>query len=193
MNFTILFQFVGSLNFLVIFLLNSYSMQDLFFFQGRNSSAYLYRNNNTVSLYVRNNRSFEIYQTEILNQLNFSWRGYKVNGTDMKRIKSSGSTDLSDLNEFTFLSPISDLQPDDLTEICKLNSNEATPRDMSISSLDSNNVNYGYIAGIILIFAFALELKVKIPLLINRLFKKETENGVEESDYESMANMETEV
>ena len=193
MNFTILFQFVGSLNFYVVFLLNSYSMQDLFFFQGSNSSAYLYRNNNTVSLYLGNNRSFEIYQTDILNQLDFSWRGYKVNGTDMKRIKSSGSTDMSDLNEFTFLSPISDLQPDDLTEICKLNSNEATPRDMSISSLDSNNVNYGYIAGIILIFAFALELKVKIPLLINRLLRKETENGVEESDYESMANVETEV
>ena len=193
MNFNILFQFVGSLNFHVIFLLNSYSMQDLFFFQGRNSSAYLYRNNNTVSLYLGNNRSFEIYQTDISNQLDFSWRGYKVNGTDMKRIKSTGNTDLSDLNEFTFLSPISDLQPDDLTEICKLNSNEATPRDMSISSLDSNNVNYGYIAGIILIFAFALELKVKIPLLINRLFRKETENGVEESDYESMANVETEV
>ena len=167
-------------------------MQDLFFFQGRNSSAYLYRNNNnTVTLYLGNNRSFEIYQTYISNQLDFSWIGYKVNGTDMKRIKSSGSTDMSDLNEFTFLSPISDLQPDDLTEICKLNSNEATPRDMSISSLDSNNVNYGYIAGIILIFAFALELKIKIPLLINRLFKKETENGVEESDYESMVNVET--
>ena len=87
-------------------------MQDLFFFQGRNSSAYLYRNNNTVSLYLSNNRSFEIYQTDILNQLDFSWRGYKVNGTDMKRIKSSGSTDMSDLNEFTFLSPILDLQPD---------------------------------------------------------------------------------
>ena len=112
----------------------------------------------------------------------------------MKRIKSSGSTEnMNDLNEFTFLSPILDLQPDVLTEICILNSEKTMVRDMFVSSLNLKNVNYGYIAGIILIFAFALELKIKIPLLINRLFKKETENGVEESDYESMANVETEV
>ena len=194
MNFTILFQFVGSLNFHVVFFLNSYSIQDMFFFEGGNSSAHLYRNNNTVSLYVRNNRSFEIYQTEILNQLNFSWRGYKVNGTDMKRIKSSGSTEnMNDLNEFTFLSPILDLQPDVLNEICNLNSEKPMVRGMSVSSLNLKNVNYGYIAGIILIFAFAIEMKMKIPLLIDRLFRKDTENEADDSDYESMVNMEIEV
>ena len=66
-------------------------------------------------------------------------------------------------------------------------------RGMSVSSLNLKNVNYGYIAGIILIFAFAIEMKMKIPLLIDRLFRKDTENEADDSDYESMVNVEIEV
>ena len=44
-----------------------------------------------------------------------------------------------------------------------------------------------------IIFAIALEVKMKIPLLINRLIGKVADQEVVESDYVSMVNMETEL
>ena len=193
MNFTILFHIIGTLNFHVQFSLHSDYTQDFFIFQGANSYAYLYRNNGTVSLYMRDDKSFQLFQANISNELEFSWRGFKINGTEMKLIKSTGSTNMDDLNEFTFLSPVLDLQPDILMETCALNSNEISSESKSISSLNLKNVNYGYIAAIILMFAIALELKIKIPLLINRLIQKDNDPGFEESDYVSMQVIETEL
>ena len=191
MNFTILFHIIGNLNFHVQFSLDSNYMQDFFIFQGGNSTAHLYRNNETVSLYLRDDERFELYQTNILNKLEFSWRGFQINGTDMKLIKSTGNTSMDYLNEFTFISPIIDLQPGIMLEAGNFNNNESESR--FISPQNSKDVNYGYIAAIILIFAIALELKMKIPLLINRLFGKEINQKIEESDYVSMENMETNV
>ena len=191
MNFTILFHIIGNLNFHVQFSLDSNYMQDFFIFQGGNSTAHLYRNNETVTLYLRDDKGFELYQTNILNKLEFSWRGFQINGTDMKLIKSTGNTSMDYLNEFTFISPIIDLQPGIMLEVSNFNNNESESR--FISPQNSKDVNYGYIAAIILIFAIALELKMKIPLLINRLFGKEINQKIEESDYVSMENMETNV
>ena len=191
MNFTILFHIIGNLNFHVQFSLDSNYMQDFFIFQGGNSTAHLYRNNETVSLYLRDEKGFELYQTNILNKLEFSWKGFQINGTDMKLIKSTGNTSMDYLNEFIFISPIIDLQPGIMLEMSNFNNNESESR--FISPQNSKDVNYGYIAAIILIFAIALELKMKIPLLINRLFGKEFDQKFEESDYVSMENMETNV
>lgn len=193
MNFTILFHVIGTLNFHVQFSLHSDYMQDFFIFQGGNSSAHLYRNNGTVSLYMRDDKGFQLFQVDILNKLEFSWGGFKINGTEMKMIKSTGSIDMDDLNEFTFLSPVINLQPDILMETCILNTNETINESKIISSLNHKNVNYGYIAVIILIFAIALELKMKIPLLFNRLFGTEVDQELEESEYVSMVNMVTDV
>ena len=193
MNFTILFHVIGTLNFHIQFSLHSNYMQDFFIFQGGNSTAHLYRNNGTVSLYMRDDNGFQLFQANILNKLEFSWRGFKINGTDMKMIKSTGSTDMNDLNEFTFLSPVLDLQPDILMESCALNTDEMISESKFISSLNFKNINYGYIAAIILIFAIALELKMKIPLIINRLIGTEVDQELEESEYVSMVNMETDV
>ena len=193
MNFTILFHIIGTLNFHVEFSLHSHYTQDFFIFQGGNSSTHLYRDNQTVFLYMRDDNGFQLFQADILNKLEFSWGGFKINGTEMKMIKSTGSTDMNNLNEFTFLSPIVTLQPDIPMETCTLNTNETISESKFISSLNSKNVNYGYIAAIILIFAIALEVKMKIPLLINRLIGKEGDQEVVESDYVSMVNMETEL
>ena len=191
MNFTILFHIIGNLNFHVQFSLDSNYMQDFFIFQGGNSTAHLYRNNETVSLYWRDIEGFELYQTNIFSKLEFTWKGFQINGTDMKLIKSTGNTSMDYLNEFTFISPIIDLQPGIMLEVSNFNNNESESR--FISPQNSKDVNYGYIAAIILIFAIALELKMKIPLLINRLFGKEFDQKLEESDYVSMENMETNV
>ena len=193
MNFTILFHIIGTLNFHVQFSLHSDYTQDFFIFQGVNSYSHLYRNNGTVSLYMRDDKSFQLFQANISKELEFSWRGFKINGTEMKMIKSTGKTDMEDLNEFTFLSPVLDLQPDILMETCALSSDEIISKGKFISSLNLKNVNYGYIAAIILMFAIALELKIKIPLLINRLMQKDNDRDFEESDYVSMEDIETEL
>ena len=191
MNFTILFHIIGNLNFNVQFSLDSNYMQDFFIFQGGNSSAHLYRNNETVSLNLRDDEGFELYETNILNKLEFTWKGFQINGTDMKLIKSTGNTRMDYLNEFIFISPVIDHQPGIMLEMSNFNNNESESR--FISPPNSKDVNYGYIAAIILIFAIALELKMKIPLLINRLFGKEFDQNFEESGYVSMENMETNV
>ena len=191
MNFTILFHIIGNLNFHVQFSLDSNYMQDFFIFQGGNSTAHLYRNNETVSLYLRDDERFELYQTNILNKVEFSWKSFQINGTDMKLIKSTGNTSMHYLNEFIFISPIIDIQPGIMLEASNFNNNES--KSKFISPQNSKDVNYGYIAAIILIFAIALELKMKIPLLINRLFGKEFDQNFEESGYVSMENMETNV
>ena len=142
---------------------------------------------------MRDDNGFQLFQADILNKLEFSWGGFKINGTEMKMIKSTGSTDMNNLNEFTFLSPVLDLQPDILMENCTLNTTETINESKFISSVNPKNVNYGYIAAIILIFAVALELKMKIPLLFNMLIGTEVAQELEESEYVSMVNMVTEV
>ena len=193
MNFTVLFHLIGNLNFHVQFSLHSDNTQDFFFFQGENSSAHLYRNNETVSLYLRDDKEFELYQIHILNKLDFSWRGFKVNGTYMRKIKSTGVTNMEGLNEFTFLTVVVDLQADVLMNLYSPNVSETITEGEFMQSLNFNNVNYGYIAGIMLLIVVALELKIKIPLIIERLFGQQIENDFAESDNETMESLETDV
>ena len=193
MNFTVLFHLIGNLNFHVQFSLHSANTQDFFFFQGENSSAHLYRNNETVSLYLRDDKEFELYQIHILNELDFSWRGFKVNGTDMRKIKSTGVTNMEGLNEFTFLTVVVDLQADVLMNPYSPNVSETITEGEFMQSLNFKNVNYGYIAGIMLLIVVVLELKIKIPLIIERLFGQQIENDFAESDNEIMEILETHV
>ena len=193
MNFTVLFHLIGNLNFHVQFSLHSDNTQDFFIFQGENSSAHLYRNNETVSLYLRDDKDFELYQIRILNELEFSWRGFKVNGTDMRKIKSTGVTNMEGLNEFTFLTVVVDLQADVLMNLYSPNISETITEGEFMQSLNFKNVNYGYIAGIMLLIVVGLELKIKIPLIIERLFGQQIENDFAESDNETMEILETDV
>ena len=57
-----------------------------------------------------------------------------------------------------------------------------------MQSLNFRNVNYGYIAGVILIIVMALELRMKIPLIVERLYGKWSEHELDECDYETMEN-----
>ena len=146
-----------------------------------------------MSLYLRDDKDFELYQIHILNELDFSWRGFKVNGTDMRKIKSTGVTNMEGLNEFTFLSVVVGLQADVLMNLYSPNVSETITEGEFMQSLNFNNVNYGYIAGIMLLIVVALELKIKIPLIIERLFGQQIENDFAESDNETMEILETHV
>lgn len=179
MNFTLLFAVVGNLNFIVKFLINADDKQDFFLFDGVKSSAYLYRNSQTVFLYLSKERNLEIYKADILNRLEFSWLGFKVNGTEMEKIKSTGEFDV-EFNAFTFISPILNTQSDISKEIPLANSKEE--KIFNFKNLE--NINYGYIVGIVLIVAIVFDSKAKVFQIIRRLFNK-----VEESEYESMEKM----
>ena len=111
----------------------------------------------------------------------------------MKKVKSTGSIDMNDLEQFTFLSPLLDFKAHISIETCFSELNETVSELEFIQSIKLNEIKYGYIAGIILIFAIALELKMKIPLIYNKIFGKELENELEDSGYESMMNIETDV
>ena len=100
MNFTILFQIIGSLNFNVTFELSSYATQDFVIFEGENTSAHLYRDNGTACLYLFHNGNFELYQLDILDGIEFSWKGFEINGVEMKRVKSTGIVNMIYLNTF---------------------------------------------------------------------------------------------
>ena len=60
--------------------------KDFLFFEGVNDSAHLFRQNSTILLNVNN----KLYKTDIVDRIQFSWRGFKVNGSEMEKIKSTG-------------------------------------------------------------------------------------------------------
>ena len=72
MEFNILFALTASLNFIIDFMILPYARQDFLFFAGQNTSAHLYRENNSVFLHLQNNANYETYQTDIENKLEFS-------------------------------------------------------------------------------------------------------------------------
>ena len=74
--------------------------QDFLFFEGVNDSAHLFRQNSTILLNVNN----ELYKTDIVDRIQFSWRGFKVNGSEMEKIKSTGEEKILTFDAFTFLS-----------------------------------------------------------------------------------------
>ena len=177
MDFTILFRLIGNLNFNLSFQLSENVTQDFFIFNGLNSSAHLHRVNKDVYLLLSQNNQFERYQASVLDELHFSWVDFMINGTCMKKVKSTGAINMTGLNQFTFISPVLDFQPHI--------SNELEP----MQSIKLSNVNYGYIATLMLVFAIAIELKAKIPLIF-KLFRNNSESGVDNSDYVSMTNIE---
>ena len=90
------------LSFVIDFKLSLNQKQDFLFFEGVNDSAHLFRQNSTILLNVNN----ELYKTDIVDRIQFSWKGFKVNGSEMEKIKSTGEGEILTFDAFTFLSPI---------------------------------------------------------------------------------------
>ena len=86
MNFNFLFGIVGNLNFIVTFLVNEQAKQDFFIFDGDNATAHLHRYNQTVYLQLGNDVETTLYKTDIEYMVEFAWIGFKVNGTEMKKV-----------------------------------------------------------------------------------------------------------
>ena len=130
-------------------------------FQGVNSSAHLHRFNQTIYLQLSNGIETSIYQTDFENMLEYSWIGFKVNGTEMNKAKSNGDM-LLKFDTFTFLSPLVNFSYfDDLNEEKLLNFNNLI------------NINYGYIVGIVLIVAIVFDIKPKTWKLMKNMLNVE--------------------
>ena len=125
-------------------------------FEGVNATAHLHRYNQTIYLQLSNEFETSFYQTDIDNTMEFSWIGFKVNGTEMKKVKSDGDFSLM-FNTFTILSPLVNFS-------CLDNSNEE--KLLNYSNL--TGINYGYIVGIVLIVAIVFDFKPKTWKLIKK-------------------------
>ena len=168
MEFNLLFTLVGNLTFVIEFDILPGPTQDFLFFNGDNASAHLYRENRTVILHVAD-VGFETYKSTIENKLEFSWEGFKINGTEMDKTKSNGSIDLR-FDTFTFLSPI-------------IAVHDINPREEEIIDeiLSSETVNYYYILLIVLLVVLVVYSKPRTFRLVQSLLCKSRD-----ADYEVM-------
>ena len=147
-------------------------------FDGDNSTAHLHRYNHTVYLHLNNGNKTTYYQTDIENMLKFSWIGFRVNGTEMKKVKSNGDFSMS-FNIFTFISPIENYSCSDIQSEEKL-----------LNYINSKNTNYGYVIGIVLFVAIIFDAKPKMWKLMREVFKKVDGNG-NDNAYETMERIES--
>ena len=77
----------------------------------------------------------ELYKTDIVDRIQFSWKGFKVNGSEMEKIKSTGEGEILTFDAFTFLSPI-----------VKISKEEEEAKEEYFHSFLSQKINYYYIA-----------------------------------------------
>ena len=122
------------LSFVIDFKLSLNQKQDFLFFEGVNDSAHLFRQNSTILLNVNN----ELYKADIVDRIQFSWKGFKVNGSEMEKIKSTGEGEILTFDAFTFLSPI-----------VKISKEEEEAKEEYFHSFLSQKINYYYIFAIV--------------------------------------------
>ena len=106
MDFNLLFRLVATLSFSIKFNIDTNNKQDFFIFNGENTTAHLFRENETLNLFIRTNSSFKRYEiSNITTKFEFSWNEFKVDGRKMEIVKSHGQLDELQFNGYTFLSP----------------------------------------------------------------------------------------
>ena len=120
----------------------------------------------TILLNVNN----ELYKTDIVDRIQFSWRGFKVNGSEMEKIKSTGEEKILTFDAFTFLSPI-----------VKISKEEEEAKEEYFHSFLSQKINYYYIFAIVFLTVLLVDAKPRTFRLVKDLFSR-----MNESEYEVM-------
>ena len=157
MNFSLFFAVVSTLAFSLHYEIDSNQTQDYFIFQSSNNTAQLSRRNNTLILYLRQDGAYEIYNYNVTNNFEFSWGGYKVNNEKMVRVRTNGQVDALSFDSYTFLSPI--LSFYELTLL------DGEPEPV----FGCKEINYGYIAFILIGVFLGFELKQLPPVIYREL------------------------
>ena len=159
MDFSLLFALVSTLTFSLHFEIDCNETQDYFFFQSSsNCTAHLYRRNNTLILFLKQDAAYEIYNYNVTNNFEFSWDGYKVDNEKMVCVRTNEQVDDLSFDSYTFLSPILSFY-----EVTLLGGDEPEP------VFGCKEVNYGYIAFILISVFLGFELK-HLPPIIYREF-----------------------
>ena len=113
MDFVVLFVLVTSLSsFNIKYKVDPEKLEeDYFSFSGNQSqsSAYLYRVNDTIKLHLYTDTGFEYYNMDnVTGEFVFVWRGFKINGTPMNLTQVKGNVNDLMFDTFLFVSPIID-------------------------------------------------------------------------------------
>lgn len=167
MQFNLLFAVITNLTFTIDFKILPDAQQDYLYFAGQNTTAHLYRENNTVFLHLQSGSEYELYQTNIKNKLEFSWQKFKINGTEMTKVKSSRNESLElTFDTFTFLSPI-------------ISTFDPQEEPIIKTILESEKINYYYILAIVLCVVLVFDVKPRVFKLLQDLITKT-------NDYEVM-------
>ena len=157
MNFTVLFAVVSNLRFILNFGVDQTPVQDYIFFHSRNSSAHLSRVNSTLTLYLYKDSCYEVYkQDNVSNRFEFSWeKEYRVNNRLMSLERYGCEVRNLFFDSFVFLSPILEIQ----------NKNEPILEPI----FSCQEINYGYIAFILLAGILGIEIKQFVPIIFKSI------------------------
>ena len=98
-----------SLTFVLNFDVNKNIYQDYFIFHGNDTSAHLFRENNTINLVLMSDENYVIYQSNVTNSFIFEWDGFIINDEKMKLRTNQLMFDVNQLTfyNYTFISSFS--------------------------------------------------------------------------------------
>ena len=179
MDFNLLFSMLGSLSFsfTLEFLVNQNQSQDFFLFEGLNSSAHFFREDTVFYLHLVNSENFTIYRSNSTTDIvSFSWNNFILNEQKMQLIRSQGEVSELHFDAFTFVSPIVDFS---VTEY----KNELVPL------YQLKNINYGYIAAMIIIAIVLIEIKSVGIKLFDQFKVRTIEETMNAIGQESMSDV----
>lgn len=147
MNISLLLTTLSLLSFEIKFQFNDVDHQDFFIFDGFNTTAHLFRRNDSVLLYLTNNSSFEIYKSVPSSPINFKWEDYMINDKEMELLRSQGHIISYEYRNFVFLSPLTGFYDND-------------PIPEPILDFKFGDINYGYVLLIVLGVGIVLHPKL---------------------------------
>ena len=98
-----------SLTFVLNLDVNKNIYQDYFIFHGNDTSAHLFRENNTINLVLMSDENYVIYQSNVTNSFIFEWDGFIINDEKMKLRTNQLMFDVNQLTfyNYTFISSFS--------------------------------------------------------------------------------------
>ena len=170
MNFSIFFAVVSTLTFSINYENDYNQTQDYFIFQSSNHTAQLSRRNNTLILFLKQDGAYEIYNYNVTDNFEFSWDGYKVNSEKMVLVRYIGQVKALSFDSYAFFSPIVSFY-------------EATPLNLDDAPepvFGCKEINYGYIAFILIGVFLGFELKQLPPVIYRKLIDRFNFNPLEQ-------------
>ena len=172
MDLNFVFTAVVALDFVVRFEVTVNNTQDYFLFSGVDSTAHLYRENDTIRLFLRyksNQQLFTLDEVFDGDTLTFDWDQKTVNSVPMNTQDHQSDMDRLEFDAYTFLSPIVEVQQ--------------LKCPIMETVYQCNGTNYRLIALIIFAIGLGLKFDIAVPAILNIL---QNLQRVEEAEYIEM-------